>query len=338
VRVDFDDRPGPPVVRGGVVVDDAVIRREMGTASEFFSNNSQGATYLYAVVLPDVLRVPDRAMAYAAGPDPWLTVRNAGLEAARAYDAIHGGTGLWNPDRYDRVAVVFTNLDEHSGGKTSLGGHSIGFSGAFDWQVIVHEFGHTYGFTHASFWLLPRLRTHASRPLDASGSHEERGDPVDPMGVLEALSTAHHFNAFFKRHALWLGPADVDDASDLPPSGRLIRLYAHDLYGAGVRAIRINAGPARIYWLEMRRGLPADPALSIGLEVRYEIPPAGPGEDYRGVRLLDMDATTYTKDDHPLAPGQVFHDAEYRLYIQNQGSGVDSTGRPYLDVGIWPEL
>lgn len=326
IRVDYDDAPGMPVQWiDGRAIDEASIHREMAAASAFFVENSERLTTLDWTILPEVLRLPETLAAYT-NRTARQGIISEGPEAARRYDAAHGGTGRYDPANYERVVIVSTAGAESAvGGGTNYGARDVVLNGVFNRGILTHELGHTYMFLHASLWL-PDWREVGRHPL-GPGVHVEYGDPVDRMGM---GGPTNHYNAFFKQHARWLGR---DMWTDVRRTG-IYRVYAHDLPGFGIRALRVVAGPARIYWIDVRRSVAGYPSLLTGAEVRYEIPSPRPDlADYWGLRLLDMTPETFTADDHPLAPETSFEDRDNRVRFTNRGSGVDAIGQ-YVDMLI----
>ena len=338
IRADFEDLPGKPIhAATHTPMTDEFIMASVADGSSLFEQNSQGRTCLEATIVPDVLRMPRTAASYAA-ESPFVgpvvsTVREAAVAAAQDYDLSHGGAGLFDPDAYDRTVVVFGPIVGVPAAATAgIGGSRAGFHAAFSGAFLLHELGHTYGFTHSSYWLPSEVSYDSpeyENPL-RDGTLDDGGDLWDPMGLGAGAGARAHVNAFFKQYALWI---DASDWTNITETG-VYRVYAHDgPRAAGQRVLRIDADAAKTYWLDVRRNFPEDLNLSTGLEVRYESKPPDPAWMYQGVVLLDMTPTTQDRWDHALTYGRSFFDRANGIRITVWYVGTDITG-PYVDVQV----
>lgn len=340
IKADFDDLPGAPLDPvTGLPMTDASLASTFAQASDLFVQNSQNRTCLQATIVPDVLRLPRTAASYLAEAGAILfttsTVREAAIVVAHDYDILHGGTGVYDPDRYDRVVVAFGPIAGQPGcASSAFGGSHAGFHGGFAAGLLLHELGHTYGFLHSSYWQ-PSSVGYLSPDFDSplrDGTLYEYGDNWDPMG-LGGGDSRSHFNAFFKQLAKWIDPSDWIDVT----GSAVHRVYAHDRPGAiGVRALRIDADATKVYWVDVRRNFPEDVSLSSGAEVRYEVKPTSPFYTYEGLRLLDMTPHEVFSFDHALTSSSSpasFFDSVNRIRITVLGAGTDLNG-PYVDVQV----
>jgi hypothetical protein len=320
--------------RTGVLYTDAQITSALEETSEFFVENSQGQTSLTPTILPAVLRLPSNSAVYAAmgtrlGP---VAIREDAFEQARRFDAAHGGSGAYEPNAYDRVLVLTPQVFMDSNASGDLNGRAVVVTGTrLVLHALAHEFGHTYGFIHSNFWLVP----YGADPI-GPGSEAEYGDMWDMMGLPTLDMTdmeprRRHFNAFFKSLAGWLPAAAIANAT----AGGSFRLYRHDSADAsGLRAIWIDGGPGKNYWLDMRRNFPWNPSMSNGIEVRRVLKDAD--FVYGPVQLLDMDHVTIGPGGsvlHSLVRLRSFEDAPSGITIRVGGVSSDTVGE-FADVVV----
>ncbi len=328
IQADFSDRPG-------VTDTDAEIIAAFDDASSFYEDNSQGRASLTPTILPTIVTLPLASGSYAAmGGDRGAgRIRDDAKAGAQAYDATAGGTGTYDPDSYDRFVVLTPQVFPDPRASGDLSGKGVVVTGEpLGFRTLAHELGHTFGFTHSNFWLVP----FGSDPL-APGTSVEYGDVWDMMGGPYFDDTAAnprktHFNAFFKWLAGWLPYPDHLDAI----TTSTFRLYRHDAAdAAGLRAIRIDADADKWYWLDIRRQFPWNPSMAMGIEVRRVTKSAS--YPYGQVELLDMDPMNGGARDHSLTPFGalfgVFDDTANGIRIVVIRVGTDATG-DYADVRI----
>ncbi len=326
IQADFSDRTGVMDTEAGIVA-------AFGEASSFYEDNSRGRTSLAApTILPTVLHLPSTSAAYAAmgrGSDP---IRDDARVAAQAYDATAGGTGMYDPDTYDRFVVLTPQVFSDPRATGDFGGKGVVVTGEpLGFRTLAHELGHTCGFSHSGFWSVP----FGSDPL-APGTLFEYGDAWDMMGSPLAETVADprktHFNVFFKWLAGWLPSPDHLDVI----TTRTFRLYRHDAAdAAGLQGLRIDAGADKWYWLGIRRQFPSNASMAMGIEVRQVM--KSPSDLYGPVELLDMEPMNGGTLDHSLTPFGtlfgLFDDTATGIRIWVMSVGTDSIGE-YADVRI----
>jgi hypothetical protein len=324
IKADFDDRPG-------ALYTDIQIEAALEETSRFFEENSQGLTSLTPHILPAILRLPLASTRYAAMGEYGgaVAIREHAFAEARAFDAAMGGSGAYDPFAYDRVLVVVPQVFAYPVASADLGGRTVVVTGTrLVLPALAHEFGHTYGFIHSAFWFVP----FDADPI-GPGTPLEYGDVWDMMGSPTLDRTdedprRRHFNAFFKMRAGWL-PADaVADAT----AGGVFRLYRHDSADAsGLRAIWIDGGPEKNYWLDIRRQFPWNTSMSTGVEVRRVL--EDPAYVYGPVQLLDMDRLGSGSTSHSLVRFRSFEDAPSEITIRIANIGTDGIGH-FADVVV----
>jgi len=320
IRIDFSDDTTVPVTLQGV---NAV----MTNVNRFFIENSRNQTSITVSNIPVVLRMPQTKAFYAGASVNVL--RTDALAAARTFDAQNGGTGAFNPDRYDLDTVAFSNINGAAygfAGLATLGGKGMWVNGAFDLRVLAHELGHNYGLSHANRWDVT-----GTDPIDPNGTHNEYGDNYDMMGA-NNFDEFLHFNEWFKSYLLWI-PAGTGWRS--ASTGGVYRIFRHDsTLVSGVRAVTIGQQSDRAYWLGFRRADPTDTFLSNGLEVRWGMQPPGLSSDMtQGSRLLNMTPAVANFSQHALPLGRTFGDTNIGFFITPTTiSGTFSN--EFIDVNI----
>jgi len=325
VKADFSDSPG------AVATDDQIAATNTAV-SEFYRNNSQGKTTMTFTTLPAVLRLPrDKAYynGFATSDDE---LAEAAKTLAKQYDVANGGTGTYDPDRYDRWIVLFSKIAIHTfAGRAQLGGPRIKMHGTISPGTVSHEIGHTQSLDHAHFWL----------PSGASaiggGAHVEYGDVFDAMGS-SGSSANNHFNAPQKAKLGYLDEASITTVTE---SGTY-RVARHDHRdAAGVRGLKIMGGGLDYdYWVEHRRSGPDSfsgvqlDRLRSGALLHW-----GPGRTPKfttGAGSYLVDATPGSAggvSDAPLRAGETFIDPDAGVTIKSLLSGGSAPGE-YLDIQV----
>ena len=119
LKVDFSDDPGASHT-------DAEIQASSAGISDFYAANSQGKTTLTFSIIPTPLRLPRPKSYYETSGSTSGTLQTEARDAAKAYDAANGGTGAWDPDRFDRYIVVHKRISVYLyGGVAQLGGPRV---------------------------------------------------------------------------------------------------------------------------------------------------------------------------------------------------------------------
>ncbi len=238
LKIDFSDD-------SGAAATDTQIQ-DVGTATvDYYTATSQTKTTFAFSILPTVLRMPKTKAYYEASQSLNNELYVAARDAAKAYDVANGGTGTWDPDKFDRYLIVHKRMATYLyGGVAQTGGPRIGINNAVNLATVGHELGHTQSLAHSHYWLPT-----GSSPVGA-GSHVEYGDVFDIMG-----GGTLHFNVSQKAK---LGYLDAAAITTVTANGTY-RIARHDdPAAAGIRALKI--APADLgyeYWIEHRRNAPS---------------------------------------------------------------------------------
>ncbi len=325
VRVDFSDLAGTPVSDGEPFTEAAAVDllRKTGGVADFFAASSYGKTSI--VIRPavngdspdvtGVLRLPKTAAFYAANG------ANSSLHAdARAAARTAG----FDPDAYDRVCVVFSSLREQTdskigyGGLASIIGSSIWVNGSFNFRVVAHEFGHTYGLFHANLWQFSD-----GNPVSDVGTSLEYGDPFDLMGG--SFDATGDFGPWNKSVLQWI----PDTAVTVAESGGTFRVHRIDGTGSDLslpRALKIVREPGRDYWIGYRRAT-SSASLDNAACVQWGY------DTNRQGNALDL-ATPSDPEDDPLLPvGATFDDAVAGITLRPVAQG-GSGANEWIEIQV----
>ncbi len=328
IRVDFSDLPGTPLNKfegNATITEDYVVNviNQAGGVRDFFSENSFGKTSLtisptVAGDSPDVtqvFRVPNTAASYAtAGNNDLLHQHATNAAAAAGY----------NLATYDRIGVVFSNLGSISGSKITYGGlaNVIGpdfwVNGAFDFRVVGHEIGHTYGLRHANLWQVTD-----GNAVSPAGSSLEYGDPFDLMGGGDFFENA--FSHLNKSILQWI----PDTAVTVAGNAGTYRIYRFDSAAANLaqpRALKVVRDSTRDYWIGYRRAT-ANAALDSGAYVLWGYNVNQPGN------LLDLKTPGTNPDDAALPIGQTYNDSATGISLTSVAQG-GAGAEEWLDVQV----
>ncbi|WP_367874803.1 Calx-beta domain-containing protein [Luteolibacter sp. Populi] len=333
IRVDFTDVPGTPVngfENTDTITPEIAVGRfnDAGGLKDYYEQVSYGQTSLsvaplVAGVSPDVtpvLRMPATASSYvtagAAG------VGNATLMHADA-QTLATAAG-YNMANYDRIGLVYTFLGDLPGSKMSFGGlgstpgKNFWTNGSYDFSIIAHEVGHTYGLNHSSSWLVTD-----DNPVSPAGDLVEYGDTSDIMG--DGGLITNEFNHWNKSIAQWLPDAAVTTIN----IGGTYRVYRFDHPGANLAnqlALKVVRNRTQDYWIGYRRATD-NSNFDNGAYVVW-----GANRNTNGL-LLDFNTPGDDVGDAPLAVGQSFNDTASGITlttVAQGGSGADE----YLDVQV----
>jgi hypothetical protein len=295
IRVDFSDKPGAPYSA-------ATIQSLADTQiSPYYLKSSYQLTSLTNTVSSLVYRMPQTAAYYATNDANDQLHSDAGTAASANFTLAN----------YDRIIVVFSSLGSISGsqitygGLAQVGGPNVWCNGEFDFRVIAHELGHTYGLYHANLW-----QVSDGNPISPSGSDVEYGDDFDTMGANYANNQSTDFNPWFKNDLGWLADTQV---MNVTTSGTY-RIYAfdHDNYLAApgeTLGLKIVKNGATNYWLGCRVDFTNNASMTNGVYVIW-------GYNYnRQSDLLDMTTPGSSDQDAGLAVGAVFNDPTAAITI-----------------------
>ena len=331
ILVDFSDLPGLPHWIDGTPLTKESALAEVNQAGDFLEQVSDGNTSLLSLAVPVIVRAPNPASFYRSMPflgDGTATLALDAEQAARDFDDMIGMDGFYNPDSYDRVVIAADGVwqtpsgDTARGGAAVRGGEWVVTHGVYNWRLLAHELGHTYNLIHSSAGNV----TSGADPLAVTEIFEY-SDAWDVMGSA-GFDFNGHYNVYFKQFLGWLSGGSVADVT----SSGTHRLYAHDQVGAtGVRALRVDAGPDRAYWVGARRNYPE---TSTGVEIRYEQKNVRWPMDIALCSVL-LDAHPPVRSggdtDHTFRVGEMINDIGAGVMIQVMAVGTDSTGQ-YADV------
>ncbi len=333
IRVDFSDRPGePPAVPGGPPLTKQYVEdlfNQPGGIADYFEENSFGKTSLVTTVTTQLYRMPRTAASYAQGTG------NLRLDAHAAAAAD------FDLASFDRIGVACTDQSTLPGsivnfaGIAVLGGKDFLISGYFDFQVVAHELGHTYGLRHANWWK-PASGTTLGTPSEMTSYRNADGsltsqDYMDPYDIMGGWSVAqdrrHHLNPWFKNLVGWIPDTSVRSVND---SG-VYRIQRFDDGSSDpatrTLALKIGRDSTRDYWIGYRRQPFAGSNLATGAYVSF---------GYNANRmndLLDCNTPGGNLNDAALQIGQSLVDNGGGITITpiaSGGSGADE----YLDIAV----
>lgn len=325
IRAEFPDDPGSPAT-------DDQINASMSVVSSFYQDVSHATCSFQTTILPGTVKLTTTKTTYSADATSYVSLRTDAVQLARNYDAANGGTGQYNPDKYDRYIVVFKTVSGYSwAGISAVGGTGCCLNGAVNAALAAHELGHNHGLRHSHGWA-PLTNS----PI-GSGTHMEYGDAFDDMGAGQNNASEGHFNTIQKYNLGYLTDTSVQTVTQ---SG-VYRLFRHDDRNAtGIQALKIaSSWTGTNYWFEYRHaapypaflapfeGTPELPRLQNGIEVHWDHGPSfttGPG-----TYLLDMTPTTtsgvptptdynmpnHLLDDSALALGESFNDPAISMTV-----------------------
>jgi hypothetical protein len=312
IRVDFSDLPEDP--GGGTYTDSYVQNLSDRELTPYFQESSYGITDLTNTVTP-VFRMPASAALYATNLGSW----QLHLDAAAAASATYAVTN------FDRVVVLFSWLGSFSdsqityGGMAEVGGTRVWVNGEFDFRVMAHELGHTYGLWHGNLW-----QVSDGDPVSPSGQNQEYGDDFDTMGANFANDVRTDFNPWFKSRLNWIRDEQVLTVT----SNGIYRVNRFDhVASSGRLALKVIKDSTRNYWISCRRKFTSNAAMQNGAYLVW-----GYNEN-QGSHLLDMNTPGSGVQDAALLIGNSFSDPIAGVTFQPVGEG-GSTPNEYLDIQV----
>lgn len=313
IRVDFSDLTNAPYSA-------AAIQNLADTQiSPFYLKSSYQLTSVTNTVTSLVYRLPQTAAYYATN----------GANSQLHSDARTAAAADYTLTNYDRIIVVFSSLGGISGSKITygglaqVGGPDVWCNGEFDFRVIAHELGHTYGLYHGNLW-----QVSDGNPISVSGSDVEYGDDFDTMGANYANSQKTDFNPWFKNYLGWI---DSTQVVTVTTSGTY-RVYAfdHDNYLAApgeTLGLKIVKDSTHNYWIGCRRDFTSNASMTNGVYVIW-------GYNYNHQSdLLDMTTPGSSDQDAGLAVGASFTDPAAAITFNPLAAGGVAPNE-YRDVQI----
>ena len=350
IRVDYSDLSGGPILaEDGVTQITPAVAVNLFTQTngicDFYAQGSYGATSL-AITQADVTpvyRMPQTAEYYAQGNGSIPYSGTLQVDATNA--AIAGGFDL---TQYDRIGVVTSNLAVLSGSKvgfagvSEIGGKNFLINAYYEFSVVAHEIGHTYGVFHANWWD-PEDGSIVGTATDMlynffngaiSRVSIEYGDQYDVMGgegdsVGTGVANYHnHFNPWFKSILGWLPDASVNTVL----TSGVYRVYRYDDPNVDLvnhtMALKVNRDILRNYWIGYRRQ-PYSGSTNInnGAYITY---------GYfvnRASDLLDCNNPGVNVNNAALNVGESFVDADAGVTITTLDQGGTAPNE-YLDIQV----
>lgn len=290
IRVDFSDLPGAPEGFSAATVQNLADSQ----IAPYYIKSSYGLTSLTNTVTTLVYRMPQTAAYYATG----------GFNDTLHSDAENAAAANYTMANYDRVIVFFASLGSIAssqityGGLADVGGPRVWCNGEFDFRVIAHELGHTYGLYHANLW-----QVSDGNPISPSGVDTEYGDDYDTMGANNANNLGTDFGPWFKNILGWVSDSQVITVA----SNGTYRIYAFDQNNhasapAEMLALKIVKDSTNNYWVSCRDDFTNNYSMTNGVYVQW-------GYNYtRQSDLLDMNTPGSSDQDAGLYVGGIFTD------------------------------
>jgi hypothetical protein len=209
------------------------------------------------------------------------------------------------------------------GGLSVIGSPWVWVNGEFDFRVVAHELGHTFGLQHANFW-----KTKDGDPVSSSGESIMYGDPFDVMGDNYRYGGRADFNPWYKYQLGWI----QDDQVQTVNQNGTYRVYRFDDGEAtGTLALRVARDAQHAvgdYWIGYRRNFPEIDRLANGAYVIWGWPSVGVESD-----LLGLGPQVNNARDSGLSVGSILADHAANLTIAPVAEGGVPPNE-YLDVQI----
>ena len=335
ILVDFSDKAGRPVnpADGQSMTEDYIVNRFnlANGVRDWYVQSSYNKTTLSisptsggnSADVTQVFRMTNTAAYYATN------YFNDALHSAAEALAATNGYVLSN---YDRIGVVFADLSNVAtnsqityGGLGEIQGRNFWINGYFDFRVVSHEIGHTYGLMHANLW-----QVSDGNPVSPNGASIEYGDVFDVMG--NGSGFAHQFNHWERNLLQWIPDGAVTNIS-WPGTYRIYRFDHQNVNLTNALAMKIVRNSARDYWIGFRQAITTNSSLMNGAYILW---------GYNQVQqsdLLDMTTPGSNVADAALAIGTTFNDSAAGITIKPVAKGGTS-GNEYVDlqIGISPRI
>ena len=315
IRVDFSDLTGEPK-GGSTIYTSAYLQNFADTqVSPYYAQSSYGLTTLTNTVSTSVYRMRLTAAAYAT----------AGSNTQLHTDARAAAAANYTMANYDRIVVVFSwlgaiaNSQINYGGLANVGGPNVWVNGEFDFRVVAHELGHTFGLFHANLW-----QVSDGNPVSAGGTSAEYGDDFDTMGVNDPEDRRVDFNPWFKNLLGWVADSQVQTVA----SNGTYRVNRFDnSTGTGTLALKIPRDGTRNYWVGVRRNFTTNTSMQNGAYVIW-----GYNTNQQS-NLLDLTTPGTNNQDAALGNGATLSDSIGQLSIRTLALGGTAPNE-YVDVQV----
>jgi hypothetical protein len=326
IRVDFSDLTGNP--ESGQDTQTYVQNLADTQIAPYYARSSYGKTALVNTVTAKLYRMPQTAATYATNGDGFAvtTLVNDAKNAAGADYTIAN---------YDKIIVLFSNLSGLSGSKVTYGGFGdqpgtiVRCNGEFDFRVIAHELGHTYGLFHANLWQVTDGNAISTSGTDQAtinglGFTDNYGDPYDTMGANFANDQRTDFNPNKKNILGWATDAQIQTVT----SSGIYRINRFDnSTGTGTLALKITKDSVHNYWVSIRRNFTDNASMQNGAYIVW-------AQNTNNVTdLLDMNTPGTSVQDAALNVGQYFIDSAANIGILPLDNGGTSPNE-YMDVEV----
>ncbi|MCG8601262.1 MAG: hypothetical protein MI807_14060 [Verrucomicrobiales bacterium] len=317
ILVDFPDKTGEPI-------DPTTLQNRFdGEVHDQVAAMSYYETGIAATVDPRVFRMPEPSTYYNGTDDgnkKSSALFNDAIAAANAAGLTTTG--------YDHRCIIFKGIGMGYCGLATVGGNKIWLP-CYSSRVIVHELGHNFSLSHASYW-----DSTFNDPV-GDGNSVEYGDNTSIMGSGGVPNG--HFHVQGKRKIDWLPSGQQQNIGDAD-SEQVVRLYRHDHVDAditsGKRAIRVKKGDDEFYWLSYRQSITGSNYQNYVKGVQFHWEQKGKSKSW----LLDLDPTS-TKNDAGLALGLTYTDPVANLHVtplQRGGANPNQWIDVEIKVGEYP--
>jgi hypothetical protein len=306
IMCDFSDNAGQPA-------DPAVFSNALnGTVSQQIREMSYEKTHIIGTVNPTTYRLPSPSTTY--------TNNSSLLHSDAESMAVADGVDL---SSYETICVLFSDVAALSwAGLASVGGQNMWLNGTINSDVVIHEFGHNYGLSHAATW----TNSVSSNPVEPApvGGKVEYGDFTDIMGGGDAPEG--HFNAWHKKKVGWF---DTDNWQSITTSGTY-RVYRSDHYRTTglLRGLEIEKSAGDYYWVGLRQEYTGYETFGRGAYLLWK--KSGDNRSY----LLDTSPLSAEgKYDGGLALGQTYSDTAAAVCITPTARG-GQTPNEWMDITV----
>ncbi len=316
IRVDFSDLTGDPKGLDNATYTQAYVQ---GIADNqiapYYIKSSYGLTTLTTTVTSQLYRMPQTAAYYAVSNLNTQLHTDARALAAAGYTIAN----------YDRVLVLFSHLGRITGSQITYGGLAnvtgpySWINGEFDFRVVAHELGHTYGLFHANLWTVTD-----GNPLSASGTSTEYGDDFDTMGANFANDQRTDFNPWFKNLLGWVADSQVQT---ITTSGTYRINRFDNATGTGSLGLKIGRNSTTNYWVGARRGFTTNTSMQHGAYVIWGY------TTNKQSNVLDLVTPGTSVTDAALPLGSTLLDTVGNISIKALAEGGTAPNE-YLDVEI----